>query len=100
VGVGTFSYVPTLFVAYVKAAVQALEKPNAALVDHGQYVASEYESLGKVTVDAFFPYDHTHTSPVGTAVVEKAFMMGLMCGRNALSSYSKNSTASIEGSCV
>jgi rhamnogalacturonan acetylesterase len=51
-------------------------------------------------VDAFYPNDHTHTSPAGATVVEKTFMKGLMCGGSALSAYSKNSTASIEGNCV
>jgi rhamnogalacturonan acetylesterase len=98
---GTFSYVPARFVAYAKAVVQTLGNPNVVFVDHGQYVANEYESLGKVTVDAFFPNDHTHTSPVGATVVEKALMKGLMmCDGSALSAYSKNSMASIEGSCV
>ncbi len=65
---------------YAKAVVQALGNPNVVFVDHGQYVANEYQSLGKVAVDAFFPNDHTHTSPAGATVVEKAFMKGLMCG--------------------
>jgi rhamnogalacturonan acetylesterase len=97
---GAFSYAPTRFVTYAKAVVQALGNPNVVFVDHGQYVANEYQSLGKVAVDAFFPNDHTHTSPAGVTVVEKAFMKGLMCGASALSAYSKNSTASIEGNCV
>lgn len=97
---GIFSYVPTRFVAYAKAVVEALGNPNVVFVDHGQYVANEYESLGKVAVDAFFPNVHTHTSPVGATVVEKAFIKGLMCDGSALSAYSKNSTAGIEGSCV
>jgi len=96
---GTFSYAPTRFVTYAKAVVQALGNPNVVFVDHGQYVANEYQSLGKVTVDAF-SNDHTHMSPAGATVVEKAFMKGLMCGASALSAYSKNSTASIEGNCV
>jgi rhamnogalacturonan acetylesterase len=69
-------------------------------VDHGQYIANEYDILGKVAVDAFFPNDHTHTSPPGATVVEKVFMKGLMCGGSTLSPYSRNSTAGIEGSCV
>lgn len=80
--------------------MQTLANPNVVFADHGQYVANEYNSLGKVIMDAFFPNDHTHTSPAGATVVEKAFMKGLMCGGSALSAYSKNLTASIEGSCV
>jgi rhamnogalacturonan acetylesterase len=96
---GTFSYGPSRFSTYAKAVVTALNNPNCAFVDHGQYVANEYKTLGKTTVDSFFPNDHTHTSPAGATVVEKAFMKGLMCGGSALSAYSKNTTASIEGSC-
>jgi rhamnogalacturonan acetylesterase len=97
---GTFSYSPTRFVTYAKDVVASMNDLNCVFVDHGQYVANEYKTLGKTTVDSFFPNDHTHTSPAGATVVEKAFMKGVVCGGSALSAYSKNSTASIEGSCV
>jgi rhamnogalacturonan acetylesterase len=93
---GFFSYSPTRFVTSAKAVVTSLANPNAVFVGHGQYVANEY----KATMDSFFPNDHTHTSPTEVTVAEKALMKGLMCGGSALSAYSKNSTASIEGRCV
>lgn len=77
--------------------VTSLNNPNVVFVDHGRYI---YKTLGKTTVDSFFQNDHTHTSPAGAAVVEKAFMKGLMCGGSALSANSKNSTAITERSFI
>lgn len=69
----------------------------AAFVDHGVYVANEYEALGTTVVNAFYPNDHTHTSPAGAESVAGQFMAGLMCGGSALSAYS---TVSLPSSCV
>ncbi|ESZ96169.1 hypothetical protein SBOR_3444 [Sclerotinia borealis F-4128] len=96
---GTFSYAAPRFTAYGKTVAAALGS-LASFVDHGQYTANIFKSLGAKTVDAFYPIDHTHTSPAGANVVAAAFVKGLMCGGGALSAYSKNSTSSIAGSCV
>jgi rhamnogalacturonan acetylesterase len=96
---GTFSYSAPRFTAYGKSVVTSLGS-LAAFVDHGQYVANEFKALGATAVDAFYPVDHTHTSPAGANVVAGQFMKGLMCGGSALSAYSKNSTSSITGSCI
>jgi len=96
---GTFTYTPTRFTGYSETVATALGS-LAAFVDHGQYVANEFEVLGETAVDAFYPIDHTHTSPAGANVVAGQFMKGLMCGGSALSAYSKNSTSSITGSCI
>lgn len=69
-------------------------------MDHGQYVANEFIALGATVVDSYYPIDHTHTSPIGADVVAKAFMKGLMCANDKLAAYSKNTTASITGSCI
>ncbi|KAI9643495.1 hypothetical protein NHQ30_008114 [Ciborinia camelliae] len=96
---GTFSYTAPRFTNYAESVAEALGS-LAAFVDHGQYVANIYQTLGATAVDAFYPNDHTHTSPQGADVVAAAFMKGLMCGGSALSAYSKNTTSSIKGSCV
>ncbi|RDW85145.1 carbohydrate esterase family 12 protein [Coleophoma cylindrospora] len=96
---GTFSYSSPRFTGYGQTVVTSLGS-LAAFVDHGTYVANRFQSLGATAVDAFYPNDHTHTSPAGANVVAGAFMKGLMCGGSALSAYSKNTTSSIAGSCV
>lgn len=96
---GTFVYSASRFTGYAKSVATSLGSLGA-FVDHGQYVANEFEALGATAVDAFYPNDHTHTSPAGANVVAGQFMKGLMCGGSALSAYSKNTTASITGSCI
>lgn len=78
---GTFSYSPSRFVEYAQLAA---ETAGVAYVDHGAYVANIFESLGANVVDAYFPLDHTHTSPEGALVVAQAFFKAVVCGRVAL----------------
>lgn len=96
---GTFLYTPSRFTTYSSASATAIGAA-AAFVDHGQYVANIFQALGATVVDAYYPNDHTHTSPVGADTAAKAFVKGLKCGGSALSSYLKNSTSSIQGSCI
>jgi rhamnogalacturonan acetylesterase len=97
---GTCSYTPSRFTAYCQDIVANVGS-SASFVDHGQYVANEFISLGVSVVDAFYPIDHTHTSPAGANIVAAAFMKGLMCSDNALgTAHSRNTTASIAGSCI
>lgn len=51
-------------------------------------------------MDAFYPSDHTHTSPEGADHVAKAFVKGVLCANDALAPYVKNTTASVEGDCI
>ncbi|KAE8342638.1 hypothetical protein BDV24DRAFT_162169 [Aspergillus arachidicola] len=78
---GSFAYHPTQFVGDAKLAAQRV---NVAYVDHGAYVASIYGSLGAEVVDAYFPNDHTHTSPEGARVVAEAFFKAVICDGFAL----------------
>lgn len=96
---GKFSYTPSRFTTYSSASATAIGSA-AAFVDHGQYAANIFKTLGKTVVDAYYPIGHTHTSPVGADTVAKAFVKGLKCGGSALSRYVKNSTSSIQGSCI
>ncbi|PKX88726.1 rhamnogalacturonan acetylesterase RgaE [Aspergillus novofumigatus IBT 16806] len=73
---GTFSYTPSRFVELAKLAAQ---KAGVGYVDHGAYVADMFKSLGKTTVDSYFPNDHTHTSAKGAEVVAHAFLKGVVC---------------------
>jgi len=96
---GTFVYSPSRFTDYSEIVATDLGT-LAAFVDHGQYVANEFDALGETVVDAFYPIDHTHTSPTGANVVAAQFIKGLLCGGSALSAYVKNTTSSIAGSCI
>lgn len=96
---GTCSYTAGRFTGYGKI-IAANAGSGASFVDHGQYVANQYAKLGASVVGGYYPNDHTHTSPVGANVVAAAFMKGIMCGGNGLGTYSKNTTASIAGSCI
>ena len=72
-------------------------------MDHYAYVAQAYnvrprrlliqndvdfspQALGETTVNAFYPVDHTHTSPDGANVVAQAFVRGLLCSDSGLKS--------------
>jgi rhamnogalacturonan acetylesterase len=97
---GSFSYAPGRFTTYSKSAAEQIGS-NAMFVDHGQYTANIFKSLGKVKVDSFFPNDHTHTSPAGADVVAKAFVKGVLCsGGGFFKGFLKNETAAVEGQCI
>lgn len=98
---GTFTYSGThRFITYARDVAKALGS-NAMYVDHGAYTANIFKTYGKARTDALFPQDHTHTSPAGADVVAKAFVKGLQCGGGGfLNGFIKNSTASIEGTCL
>lgn len=96
---GTFSYTPGRFVEYAEISAKNIGS-GATFVDHGAYVADIYKSLGSTMVNAFYPNDHTHTSPVGAATVSKAFVKGVLCDSNAFGTYVKNTTSSVPGNCL
>ncbi|TKX22248.1 hypothetical protein C1H76_5538 [Elsinoe australis] len=92
---GKFSYVPARFVAAMKL---ASTNTKTLYIDHGNYTAQAYKRRTVAQVNAFFPREHTHTSPQGADVVAKAFVKGLSCSTSALKGYIKN--AIIEGTCL
>jgi len=97
---GTFSYTPSRFTTYSKSAAAQIGS-SAMFIDHGQYTANIFQTLGKTTVDAFFPNDHTHTSPAGADRVSRAFVKAVLCaGGGFLNGFVKNTTASVEGTCI
>ncbi|KAH6664574.1 carbohydrate esterase family 12 protein [Halenospora varia] len=96
---GTCSYTASRFTGYCKIVVSNVGSA-ASFVDHGQYVANRYITLGATVVDTYYPNDHTHTSPKGADVVAAAFVKGALCSGSPLASYIKNTTASVLGSCI
>jgi rhamnogalacturonan acetylesterase len=96
---GTCSYSPSRFTGYCKIVVQNAGA-KASFIDHGQYVANEFASLGADVVNGYYPNDHTHTSPVGANVVAAQFVKGVLCANDVFATYVKNTTASIDGNCL
>ncbi|KAL2867325.1 rhamnogalacturonan acetylesterase RgaE [Aspergillus lucknowensis] len=92
---GEFAYEPSRFVEYAQLAA---EVAGVEYVDHGAYVASIYESLGLEAVTAFYPNDHTHTSPDGAQVVADAFLKAVVCGGVELSNVL--TTTDFDGECL
>jgi rhamnogalacturonan acetylesterase len=92
---GTFSYSGSRFVGYAKLAAQVA---GVDYVDHGAYVADRYKTLGKTTVDSYFPNDHTHTSPAGAQVVANAFLKAVVCSGVHLKEVLK--TTNFPGRCL
>lgn len=76
---GSYEYEASRFVSGAETAAKAAK---VSYVDHGAYVAAQYEALGKDAVDAFYPVDHTHTSPEGAQVVADAFLKAVVCAND------------------
>jgi len=83
---GTFTYTANRFTTYSQQAAAAV---GATFVDHGTTTANAFQALGASAVDAFFPHDHTHTSPAGAMVVEQAFITGLKTTNSTLKNFLK-----------
>ena len=92
---GTYTYSPSRFVGYAELAAQTA---GVSYVDHGAYVADIYKTQGATVVDAYFPNDHTHTSPTGASVVAQAFFKAVVCGGVGLEQLLN--TTSFEGKCL
>ncbi|KFY30921.1 hypothetical protein V493_01556 [Pseudogymnoascus sp. VKM F-4281 (FW-2241)] len=60
---------------FVDMAALAASNAGVDYVDHGQYTANAFEASGAETVNAYFPNDHTHTSPAGALAVGDAFLI-------------------------
>jgi rhamnogalacturonan acetylesterase len=95
---GTFEYAPNRFTTYANASAQGFD--HAKFVDHGQFVANEFEKLGATKVNGFYPNDHTHTSPEGADIVAQAFVRGVVCSKSLLRNHVKNATEEIIGNCL
>jgi lysophospholipase L1-like esterase len=58
-------------------AAQIAQSEHVAFVDVTNIIADEYERLGQDKVQAFFPKDHTHTSPEGAELNAALIVSGL-----------------------
>jgi len=96
---GTCTYTASRFTDYCKTVVTNVGSAST-FADHGLYVANRYKALGVTQTDAFYPNDHTHTSPAGANSVAGQFVKAALCSNSPLAPYIKNSTASVAGSCV
>jgi len=94
---GSFSYTGNRFVTYAELAASRI---GATYVDHGQYTANRWQSLGLTTTNSYFPSDHTHTNAKGADVVQAAFVKAVLCACNPLATYLKNTTSSVVGNCI
>lgn len=80
------------FVGYQKTATAAINSPSVTFVDHFQAVSNMYRKLGRDAVNAFYPRDHTHTSPLGANAAAQAFIQAIyqsMNGTTSLQPYVK-----------
>ncbi|KAH8887698.1 GDSL-like Lipase/Acylhydrolase [Thozetella sp. PMI_491] len=103
---GSFSWGAGRFDYYAWLAASQMGGPAAGVyyVPHGQYAAQAMKGLGKTTVDANYPNDHTHTAPYLADVMSKAFVLGLKCGSSELGKAAVNTTSELTstflGACV
>ncbi|TVY57641.1 Rhamnogalacturonan acetylesterase [Lachnellula cervina] len=96
---GNYSYIPNIFTYYTWLAASELGGPSKGVyfVPHGQYAAQAMKNLGKETVDANYPMDHTHTAPYLADVVAQAFVLGVKCGTSGLQDLVVNATSRLQG---
>jgi len=74
---------PNRFVTYAQSIGI---RRNITYIDHYAYTAAAYDALGETQTTTFYPIDHLHTSPSGALVVAEAFVRGLLCSNNPLTS--------------
>lgn len=79
--------------SYGKWAKEAAEQAGAFFIDLNELVAKKYETMGKVSVKAFFPGDHTHTNLLGAKLNALTIAEGIKatkgCGLSPYLSFSE-----------
>lgn len=83
---GSFVYSAPRFVGYQKAAA-ALFSTGVSFVDHFNAADQMYQQLGDEAVTAYYPSDHTHTSPEGADKVAQAFAQAIATAENGTTSF-------------
>ncbi|ROW02412.1 hypothetical protein VMCG_06051 [Cytospora schulzeri] len=78
---GKFVYSAPRFVGYQKTTA-ALFDTGVSFVDHFNAVDQMYKKLGDSAVTAYYPSDHTHTSPEGADMVAQAFAQAIAKNEN------------------
>jgi len=76
-----FVYSPGGFTTYARDSAPKVGG-LASFVDHGQYTANIYQTLGGAKINSYFPQDHTHTSAARADVVSKTFVKSVLCAGN------------------
>jgi len=75
------------FVPYAQKAAEAYSNKGATYINHYEYVARLYETLGYTAVSRLFLPDNLHTNAAGAEVVAQAFISGLLCENHPLARY-------------
>jgi rhamnogalacturonan acetylesterase len=84
---------------YVKWAQEAAQQQGAAFIDLNDIIARHYEQLGPEKTNAFFPGDHTHTSPAGAMLNAQSVVEGIKAlGDSKLSGFLKDTSSGANGS--
>jgi len=96
---GSFVYAPNRFTYFSWLSVSEVggTQKGVYFVDHGQYTAQMMKDLGATVINANYPIDGTHTSPLLANFVAQAFVLGLKCGTSGLADLVINATARLEG---
>jgi rhamnogalacturonan acetylesterase len=58
-------------------ATEAAAAEGAPVIDLNKIIADQYDTLGEATVKAYFPGDHTHTSPAGAQMNAAGVVTGI-----------------------
>lgn len=82
---GSFVYAAPRFVGYQKTTA-GLFATGVSFVDHFNAVDQMYKQLGDDAIAAFYPSDHTHTSPEGADKVAQAFAQAVATAANGTTS--------------
>lgn len=85
---------PNRFVGYAQT---VSSRTGITYINHYAYVAQGFKRIGQNNVAAYFPVDHTHTTPAGANVVAATFVRGLLCSNSALRSKVNSAGQSVPG---
>ncbi|KAF4974168.1 hypothetical protein FZEAL_8898 [Fusarium zealandicum] len=83
---GSYGDSPPRFVAYQAKAAKDANDKAVTYVDNFRAVSNMYKKLGNSAVNAFYPKDHTHTSPAGADMIAQAFVQAISEELNGLTS--------------
>ncbi|PPQ73100.1 hypothetical protein CVT24_009436 [Panaeolus cyanescens] len=85
---------PPRFVGYAQIVAS---RTGITYINHYAYVVQAFKRIGQNNVAAYFPVDHTHTTPAGANAVAVAFVRGLLCSNNPLRSKLNSAGTSVPG---
>lgn len=91
---GPCSAAPNRFSTYAQ---QSAAATSSGYIDHWTYVYNMDVKIGSTATNAFYPNDHTHTSPAGADAYAQAFVKGLSCSSLSLKSYINAAGSAVNG---